>query len=341
MSSRKPGADSPTTIRARRSRPHVAVAAVLLSAVAGASYWHLHADAQGTAPSQPVAAAHGPDPLAAPRPAAAPAPASAAADAASGALAHPMPSRPGDESPAESLRKVQLGLDGSAEQALVAARTLQSCTFAAMQADAHDKLRDGVDEVPPEVKKAFGSPAAVFTKEVVDRIGQDQRRCQVFDAATMARQGELFLKAYEGGAPGAAMSYLNWLALESPRPAVDPALLARMQADVRRAAESGDLATLAGMAFAQGNAARNLGADPVRAQAYREAWFRIMDAGMPGSSASLRDTLAKMSQFLPAQPALTAEQQRAADRLTAQVVEANRQNVQDLVRSLAASNAHR
>jgi hypothetical protein len=315
-----------------RVRFLVVVTTVVGLALAGLAWWHSGARVERATSARPLVAARGAAP-ASMTPSVA---ASTKADVDGNVLSPMKSPRLPEESAAESLRKVQLGLEGSPEQALVAAQTLQACALAQKEAEAYYQVRDRVGEVPPEVKKAFGSSDGALPKEAVDGILRNQRRCQVFDAVTLSRQGELFLKAYEGGARGAALPYLQWLVLQSPRPPVDQALLARAQADTRQAARSGDIATLAAFAYAQGGNAKDLGADAIEAHAYREAYFRILEDGAPDNAA--RDRVAKFSRLLPPEPALTASQQQAADALVTQLLAAHRQGIKDnLAQAVAGS----
>jgi hypothetical protein len=233
------------------------------------------------------------------------------------------PLLPPVESAAESLRKVQVALAGGTPQEdLVAAVTLDSCAHADKTADALLQSRDTMAQAPPEVKKMFEGLPPV-SGAMIERAQGDQRRCQVFDAATLARRGELFQKAYEGGADGSALSYLNWLRSEDgPKDKADRELIGRVQASVRADAKAAELGVLASFAFTGAYLAGQTGASLVEAQAYREAYLRITGEGGAANEASARALIAKLSVFVPKQPALTPQQQSEADALTGQVVDA-------------------
>ncbi|KQW49778.1 hypothetical protein ASD88_25005 [Pelomonas sp. Root662] len=233
---------------------------------------------------------------------------------------------PDVESPTESLRKVQLGLNGgTAEDALTAARTLQHCAMMAKAPEALFSVRDQPELMPANVRKAIkdmGGEERV-SNETLARAQSEQRRCQVFDAATMARSGELFQKAHDGKAAGAAMAYLQSLQAPDAKGKADPALIASLQANVRKAADAGDPDTLMPLAMASGDLARDLGITPIQRNAYRNAYVQIQDERMPGmgkAMAKIIDAVAQMGSPAP----LTAVQQREADALTTQIVDASR-----------------
>jgi hypothetical protein len=224
------------------------------------------------------------------------------------------------EAPADSLRKVQLALGGGTpEEALAAALTLESCRHAASVAESMHRGRQELSPaVPPEIKKALDKMAPPpATLEQLDRADQEQRRCQVFDAAMLSRSGELMRRAYEGGAQGAAISYLLWLQTDGKDQAT-PALIATLQAQVRASVEAGDFAAVAAAAYGP---ASTLAVTPVQVQAYREAWLRIGDElGMSGA-AQTKNVFAAFDEMGHVQP-LTPAQQRDADALAQQIVEA-------------------
>ncbi|MFG6432953.1 hypothetical protein [Roseateles sp. LYH14W] len=228
------------------------------------------------------------------------------------------------ESPTESLRKVQLGLHGgTAEDALIAARTLQHCAMMSKAPEGLFAVRDQPDMVPANVRKAIkdmGGEERV-SNETIARAQSDQRRCQVFDAATLARSGELLQKAYDGKAAGAAMAYLQSLQAHDAKGEADPALIARLQADVRQTAQAGDPDTLMSLAMASGNLARDLGITPIQRSGYRNAYVQIQDERIPGmgtAMAKIIDAVAQMNSSAP----LTTTQQREADALAKQLVNA-------------------
>jgi hypothetical protein len=304
-----------------------ASAGVALAAIGVAVWPH----AQPAADSPAAGAQTGTQAWGSPSPFALPAsgvPASAAIGAGPSAAAKPgagapawaaasQPLLPPVETPSESLRKVQLALGGGMpEDALAAGQALQFCAHAAAVADSMHQGRDLAPLAPPEIRKALDKLGAV-TNEQIDRAEQERRRCQVFDAATLSRAGELLRKAYEGGAPGAATPYLSWLQGDGKGQAT-PALVATLQAQVRAAIEAGEMTALVPAAF---GSASDLGATPVQGQAYREAWLRISDELNPGSAAATKTLLDSIDQLRHAAP-LTAEQQREADALAQKIVDA-------------------
>jgi hypothetical protein len=230
------------------------------------------------------------------------------------------PALPPVETPAESLRKVQLALGGGTpEEALAAAATLEFCKHAASIADSMHRGREELSPlVPPEIRKSLDKMAPPpATKEQMDRADQQQRSCQVFDAATLSRSGELLRKAYEGGAREAAQMYLLWLQGDGKDQAT-PALIATLQAQVRTSAESGDFMALGSAAFGSASA---LAATPVQMQAYRAAWLRMGEELNPGSTASTKNMFEALDELGRVQP-LTAEQQREANALAQKIVDA-------------------
>lgn len=281
--------------------------------------------ADSPSPSAQPSAQGWASPLALPASAAsAPAAAEAGASTPARAVAMAAPSAPLQpalppvETPAESLRKVQLALGGGTpEEALAAGITLEFCKHAASIADSMHKGRDLSPLVPPEIKKTLDKLGPPATNEQIGRADQEQRRCQVFDTATLSRSGELLRRAYEGGAQGAAHVYLSWLQGDGKGQAT-PALVATVQAQVRASVEAGDPMTLVMAAHAP---ASNLGATPVQAQAYRDAWLRTFGEFDPGGAAKAKSSLAALDELRRVQP-LTAEQQREADALAQKIVDA-------------------
>jgi len=269
------------------------------------------ASAPNRDPSVATAASHPPSGTAA-----AASPASHAVAAASG------PPLPPVESAAESLRKVQLALSGGTPQDdLVAATTLEVCAHADKTANDLIQGRDAVNWLPPEVKKVLDQLPRI-SDDAIARAQGEQRRCQVFDAATLGRRGELYRRAYERGAPGAALPYLTWLKTQGDKDPPAPELVARLQAGARADALAADLPALAAFAFGGQAAAKETGADAVQMNAFREAYFRIVEEGTPGQSDPGRDLIAKWSTLGPPEPAITAQQRREAEALTRQIVEA-------------------
>jgi len=226
------------------------------------------------------------------------------------------------ETAAESLRKVQLALSGgSAQDDLAAAITLETCAHADKTATDLVQGRDAVKWLPPEVKKALGNLPPI-SDEMIERAQREQRRCQVFDAATLARRGEFYRRAYERGAEGAALFYLTWLTTDGAQDKPDPELMARLQAGVRGDAQAAFLPTLASFAFAGRYTADKAGADAVQAHAYKEAYFRIVEESSHGQSPSARELAARLPTAGQPEPALTQQQQRDAEALTLQIVSA-------------------
>jgi len=312
-----------------RTRYAAAAAAVLLAG-GGAVAWLQGGKPATDAPvALPASAPHLPAMPADPASAAIaglPAPASAARPAASGVTAPGMPAaaqRSAQESPAETLRKVQLALHGgSPEDALKAAQTLQHCSAMAKAPEALFAVRDQPDLLPPSVKKMLKDMGGGdVTNEQIAHAQDEQRRCQVFDAATLARSDELLLKAYGGKAAGSAMVYLQSLQRPGATTNADPALVARLQADVRQAAQAGDPNTLMSLAMASGDMARGLGITSTQRSGYRNAYVQIQDELMPGLGKAMVKVIDAVSLMNPSAP-LTAAQQREADALAAQVVEA-------------------
>ncbi|WP_457393271.1 hypothetical protein [Roseateles sp. P5_E1] len=311
-------------------RTRNAVGAAVLLLAGGAAAWLYGHKPAGEAPVAVQASA----PV---MPAALATPAEAASAAAVAVQAVPTPAAsrpvlpgranvaapPEGESPTESLRKVQLGLNGgTAEDALKAAQTLQHCSMMSKVPEALFALRDQPDLMPANVKKALkdmGGEEGV-SNETITNAQREQRRCQVFDAATLARSGELLQKAYEGGAAGAAMAYLQSLESPDAKGKADPALLARLQADVRKAALAGDRNTLMSFAMASGDMARDLGITPTQRSGYKNAYLQITEEQIPGMAKGMEKVIDAVSQMNPSAP-LTAAQQREADALAKQVVD--------------------
>lgn len=311
----------------RRSSTRSAKLGLVLTALAGAavvvaaSWLHARMDAPAKASRPQPAAADADRPLAvSPSTTVAPSTALPGASATGG---RPTSSLPPVETPAESLRKVQVALaGGTAQEALYGAAELESCAHADQMANALMQSRETIALLPPEAKKVFEKippPSA----EMIARAQSDQRRCQVFDAATLARRGELYQKAYEGGAEGAALPYLNWLKSDDgPRDKAEAALIDRVQAAVRADANAADFGTLASFAFGGNYTAAHVGASPVEAQAYREAYFRIGDETSPSGPGSTRAQVDKILVFGPKPAPLTQQQQHEADALAGRVVDA-------------------
>lgn len=295
--------------------PWIAAVAIALAG-AGWMYSRSSASVPSTAVplSAPEALPQAAEPSAAPTPVSPP----SAVASASAASAMPPPGPFGNDSAADLLRNVQLGFgSGSAQEAQEAANVLQFCAHAAKAAEAMQVTRDTISLMPESIRKFLDSFGGI-TDEKIANAQSDGRRCQVFDDATLARRGELFQKAYEGGAPSAAMSYLTWLTYDGKAEA-DAAVVDKLQAEARQLAQAGDFGALSSYAFMVDSQA--YGTSRTEREAYKEAWLRIADEGNPGSAASSRELIAKLERFSKLPP-LTPEQQREADALAQQVHDA-------------------
>lgn len=223
-------------------------------------------------------------------------------------------------SPAEALRKVQLALNGGTpEEVLEAARTLQTCSFAAGASEAMYAMRDRPNEMPEALRKMTERQGGI--NGLIKFAEGEARRCQVFDQATMGRRMELFQRAHEGGAEGAAVDYL--MALQNPleKQKPDPALVAKLQADIRNAAAVGDTAALQHLSLATGDNARELGVTPAQRLGYQAAWKIIMDERHPGITAIIEKATAPFNQAQSTSP-LSAGEQAEANALTQRVLDA-------------------
>jgi hypothetical protein len=300
--------------------PWIAAVAIAF-ATAGWMYlrWPDSEAAAAAPPPTPASPSMAADTRAAP----APEPPPSVKPTASAAAAQPAPTGPfANESSAELLRKVQQGFgSGSAQEAQEAASVLQFCAQAGKAAENLHAARDTLSIMPAAIRKFINSFGGI-SNEQIDRAQSDGRRCQVFDEATLARRGELFQKAYEGGAPGAAMSYLIWLSHDGKTEA-DPAVVDRLQADVRQLADRGDFGTLTALAFSVDP--QPLGMSRIEREACKQAWLRIVGESNPGSAASNGELIAKLERFSSATP-LTAEQLREAQALADQLVDAHQRH---------------
>lgn len=238
------------------------------------------------------------------------------------APAQPLSALASDPSASDDLRKVLLAFEDDATpgQARRAADMLGRCEHA----DASVEFAYQVRDQGGPLRKAFENGVGSVEQRIKE--SQDmQRRCQIFDAATLARRGELLRRAYEGALPGMALQYLYWLNAH-PGQAGAPELVGKLQREVRQTAEEGDVDTL--MAYTHSFGA--LGETAMQRQAYKEAWLRIMAerAGPEATQESreLRENFEKgMRQGRWAPLALSAAEQREVDALTERVVEAWRQ----------------
>lgn len=221
-------------------------------------------------------------------------------------------------SPTDELHKVELALQGQAspKEALEAAKSLQACEGADDAVATMYRMRD---QANPQWQQLVKSMSGSSSDEVLAKAQDLQRRCQVFGPATLARRGELLKRAYEGGASDSALPYLQWLN-SNGRQKVDPEFLGRLQREARRMPEEGDFMALTDYAHAFNPAA--LGVTPAQRQGYKEAWLRIQgEMSGPESEKVSRASMESLEKTSGSQ-ALSAEQQREADALTARIVEA-------------------
>jgi hypothetical protein len=216
-------------------------------------------------------------------------------------------------SPAEALRQVQLALGaGTPQQVLEAAQTLEGCKSAAREVGDLHALRDRPEDATGSTKKIMREMGGV-TNEMIELAEIEARRCQAFDGATMGRRRELFQRAYDGGAEGSAAAYLRML--QKPEKATaDPALVARLQADVRTAAADGDADALLYLAMAPDEHATVLGVTTARRAGYKAAWKTIQDERSQGWAATFE-------KFMPPAATLSAAEQAEADALAQQVLD--------------------
>ena len=299
----------------RRRAAWVAITAAL----AAGGGWLLNRPADAPAPAPSAAGTQGPprieakaEAVAAPLP-----PASTAAPTPVAQPPLPLPTGSLDD----ALRKAQRTLDGPAtpKEMLEAATVLLACQGADLASEALYKERDEPSPLGQQLQKIPGFSATELIKQQQDF----QRRCQVFDAATLARRGELLKGAYEGGAKDSALPYLQWL-IESKQE-VDPGLHGKLQREARQTVEEGNLMAL--MLYSHAFNPAPFGITEVQRQAYKEALFRINGetsgaAWEKASRASMDNTEKMMVQWGALPPPLSPEQQREADALAKQVVDA-------------------
>jgi hypothetical protein len=253
---------------------------------------------------------------------AAAAPPSAAAPLAASSPGAGLPPPAPRGTPADELRKVQMALQGGAtpKEMLAAATLLSACPHADQAVEAMYHVRD---QPTPEMQ-ALNKATGLRPNDMIAQQQDLQRRCQAFDAATLARSGELFKRAYDGGAEGSALPYLQWLNGEGKREA-NPELLARLQREARQSAEDGDFMALNAYSLAFDPAP--LGATPLQRQAYKEAFLRIQaEMGGPAMEKAMRGMIENVEKSIvpwgAAPPPLGADQQREADALARRVVDA-------------------
>jgi len=216
---------------------------------------------------------------------------------------------------------VQLALNGGTpKEVLEAAQMLQMCSSMSGASAAMYAMRDGPTGVPEPLKKSMEVGGGV--NKVIEVAEAQERRCQVFDQATLGRRMELFKRAYEGGAEGGVSAYLNALQNPLAKEKADPALIAKLQSELRTAAAGGDTAALQSLYLATGEQARELGITPALRAGYKEAWRTILDEKFPGVGMSkiIENASAPFNQAASA-PSLNAAEQALANGLTQQVVE--------------------
>lgn len=297
------------------------VAAVVLAVAGGGWLMNRPTDAPASLAAAP--AASGPDTLKQSRTevraeaAAAPLPAASAAPTPAPQPDRAMPSG----SFADKLRNVQRTLQGhgTPKEMLEAATMLSACEGIDAVMEGTYKARDQND---PSLRRADSS-AGLSSEESIKYMQDVQRRCQVFDAATLARRGEMLQGAYEGGAEGSALPYLAWL--NAKRQTIGPELRDKLQREALKTAEDGDRSALA--QYSLPYSTTQFGITEVQRQAFREAGLRISGeasgAEVEKSSRALSDNTEKMmSRWGASPPPLTPDQQREADALAAKVVSA-------------------
>lgn len=234
------------------------------------------------------------------------------------------PQRPGNSidtqtfaqfrSPADALRQVQQALSGgSPQQLLEAAQTLQGCQSQVNAVSELHALRDRPDDAPEPVKKMMRDLGGV-SNEMLEVAQIEARRCQVFDSGLMARRKELFQRAYDGGAQGSAPAYLRMLQTPEEAGRADPAFIARLQADVRKAAAGGDVDSLLYLAAAPDKHVTEMGVTAAQRAGYRAAWKTIEDDTSEQGGAFFE-------KFMPPLAPLSASEQAEANALAQQVVE--------------------
>lgn len=315
MNSNKASNSNPPSRRAA----WVASAVALVLAVGGGWLLSRSADAPRPAAGAPAPSAPGmlglPHIVAKAEAAATPLP--AASGTAPTPVAQPL------DSFADALRKVQLTLQSPAtpKEMLEAATILAGCKGADAAVVQLYALRDQPDPKTKPLEKSLG----YSSDKALEQQQDIQRRCQVFDAATLARRGELLKGAYEGGANGSALPYLNWLNSDEGKRQANPELLGKLKREGRQSAEDGDISALG--QYSLPFSTSTFGITEVQRQAYREAGLRIdretLGAEVEKASRIWSDDFEKkMAQWGGMPPPLSPEQQREADALATKVVDA-------------------
>jgi hypothetical protein len=307
--------------RADRSRRRMALAVVIGALLLAAGGWLSSRPSDAAGPAKATAASSPTNEPGSPLPAAKTEAASAVMAVASSAPGSTSAPPPAPGWPEDALRRVQLALDGhgTPKDMMEAAMMLSACQGADAMVDHQYRERDQPSATGRQLERITG----LSSQEWIRRSQDFQRHCQVFDAATLARRGELLKRAHDGGTKDAALPYLQWL--EANRQPIDPALRGQLQREARQTAEDGDFMALVTFSFAFNPGA--MGITEVQRQAYKEAQFRIQGlmSGAEMEKASrdaMADTEKMMAQWGAVPPPLTAEQQREADALAARVIEA-------------------
>lgn len=222
---------------------------------------------------------------------------------------------------AEAFQEVQRTLQGpaTAREQLQAATFLNVCKGADAAVKAMFAMRDQQHPVHRQLESQYGESEM---RKAIEGQQELQRRCQVFDTATLARASELFKAAYEGGEKEAAIPYLLWLSTEGRRSA-RPELLNKLQGDIQEVAEDGELTALWQLSMLPST--RTFGHSEVQRQAYRAA-LRLINREMLVAElaaqleASSEATEKDLAHWVAA-PALSPEERRDAEALAARVFE--------------------
>jgi hypothetical protein len=224
---------------------------------------------------------------------------------------------------ADAIRQTQIALQGPAspKQLLQAAQTLGACKWADEVVKALYNARDQGDAGVKRVAQITG----LSVESQIELFQGNQRLCQVFDQATLARQGELLKAAYDSGEKEAAGPYLLWLQTEG-RQVANPALLERVQRGLLAVAEGGDFTALIQFSTPFSAHAQSMGITETQRQGFNEAvrQIQVEIMGAEAAKALLTSTaeLEAKYRILEATPPLTPEQRAEAEALAARVVNA-------------------
>lgn len=323
-------------------RLHKTVWMPILAGALGALAWWLQAGESPTPPVGPVQAAALPGAHPPGRAPAAPAPHDARRDNARPGGDDPSPpqapAQPPVQAPDSPLwRQVQSALrDAAGSSALHTAQAMELCAIhlkqAQRMADQGLRGRRWVDirPTPGTAEAAMLEPHGATDDQMAAAMESFERevgRCEVLDARTLARRGELYARAWRDGVTGAAHAYLACLTQPDQPNQAEPALLDELRAVVRQEAGAGGIVALSGWADISQQQALQAGFSAVEHWAYREAYWLIMERNSPGSTASLRtlqaqaDETARLAGMAPV--ALSAAQHAQARALAQQVVDAH------------------